>query len=183
MWLERAQAAAPGRPEIDVVEATLEVSSKRLGQARAVLDRLAAQGAQNYHVSLAEMIYGTQQRNVQHVETWYARASEQASNEIQRATALKVLADCYLENERWEESLRASHQLAELTPDDPWLWHNMSIVYLSIEDYEAALDANQRALSIMEFGVAQDMERHIKRQQQRAKRKRNKQGRGWKWWS
>jgi tetratricopeptide (TPR) repeat protein len=55
---------------------------------------------------------------------------------------------------RYDDAIAAYRTLLQTEPNDPWLWHNLSIALYSLQRYEEALSCNERALSIMPFNAA-----------------------------
>jgi tetratricopeptide (TPR) repeat protein len=55
---------------------------------------------------------------------------------------------------RYEEALATYDLVNERYPQDPWTWHNKSLLLLNLGRYQEALACNERALSIMDFNVA-----------------------------
>lgn len=61
----------------------------------------------------------------------------------------------------YEESLGLFHEVVKIDPNDPWAWHNMSWMYLRLKDYTNAGSCNDRALRIMDFGVARNIQKSL----------------------
>ncbi len=55
---------------------------------------------------------------------------------------------------RYDDALAAYDLVNEHYPQDPWAWHNKSLLLLNIERYQEALTCNERALAIMNFNAA-----------------------------
>jgi tetratricopeptide (TPR) repeat protein len=64
-----------------------------------------------------------------------------------RASALENLG-------RYNEALESYGRVLQLDPNDAWVWHNASILLTNQGRLEEALQANTRALSIMNFSNA-----------------------------
>jgi tetratricopeptide (TPR) repeat protein len=81
-----------------------------------------------------------------------ALAQPPSPEELEMALAHKgfLLSDL----KRYAEALDAYDEALARAPDDPWTWHNRSLVLMSLGRYDEALESNTRALSIMEFGNA-----------------------------
>lgn len=162
-WLNQAQELEPDRVEINFLEAILYINWKKLDLARKVIQFLYADHPDNYHVCLAEMRYWTEQKNTSQVEHWYRTAAEAAhANPRRLVNALNNLAKYYLVAVDYEKAIRAYEQLTKYDPNDPWLWHNLSIAYYETRQDAKAVEANKRALSIMDFGAARHVQEVLK---------------------
>lgn len=158
-WLRAAQAAAPGRVEIDIVEALIHVHAGRHGKARATLDRLA--GQQHYLLSITEMYYSYAIRDDARFRHWYDLAGTQADNPARRLDVQRRAAGWFLRTEDWPATIAAYEAITRLDPGDPWSWHNLSIAYLRTHDVDRAEAANARALTLMDFGNARKIREAI----------------------
>src|SRR5262249_8537169 len=56
--------------------------------------------------------------------------------------------------ERYEEALATYDLVNQRYPQDPWTWHNKSLLLMSLGRYPEALACSQRALAIMDFHAA-----------------------------
>ncbi len=65
-------------------------------------------------------------------------------------------ADMLMEANRLEEAAAVFAEVAPTFPDNPWLWHNYSIVLRRLKRYHEALEVSDHALSVMEFKTARD---------------------------
>lgn len=63
---------------------------------------------------------------------------------------------------RSEDALAAYDLVNEHYPQDPWAWHNKSIILMNLGHYRQALACNGRALSIMDFGAARSTGERIR---------------------
>ena len=59
------------------------------------------------------------------------------------------------------ESLALYGQLARIAPNDPWMWHNQSLMLYNLGRCAKALQCHDRVLSLMQFTVARDFRRRI----------------------
>ena len=51
--------------------------------------------------------------------------------------------------------------LAQHVTDDPWLWHNLSVAYYQMGEYQKAHEANQSALNLRDFDAARNMTKRL----------------------
>ncbi|HEX9039344.1 MAG TPA: tetratricopeptide repeat protein [Ktedonobacterales bacterium] len=94
--------------------------------------------------------YGQREKALAALDQAIARAPSQPEWILARAN----YADTLLQMARWDEAEPRYRELLETERENPWLWHNYSIVLANLKRYDEALAANQRALSIMPFQVA-----------------------------
>ena len=162
-WLERSQNFEPDRPEINFIEAVIYLNGRQFEKARLVLDYLSNQDPQNYYLITTEMNYWKQRGDEQKYFQWAKKGLDVANRKGRRIFVLNSLAGFYLGKGYLEKSINTYLDLAELDPDDPWLWHNLSVMYVELEMFKEANQCNQRALSIMDFGAAREIEQIIKK--------------------
>ena len=160
-WLVEAQSLAPDQVEINFIVAMLYVLQKRDDEARSWLNALALKPP-NYYVCLAEMRYWEHRRDIHKVYDWYVKASKAAERSEQRIYAIHMVAGSLLEADLPMQASEMYEHLAQYTPDDPWLWHNLSIAYYQQGQYEKASECNQRALQLMDFEAARQMTQRLK---------------------
>ncbi len=63
---------------------------------------------------------------------------------------------------RVDEALATYNVVNERYPNDPWAWHNKSILLRDLGRLEEALECNERALSIMPFEMARRVGKSIR---------------------
>jgi tetratricopeptide (TPR) repeat protein len=161
-WLEKAQELEPDRPAINVIEAFIYIYGGRYDDARLVLDYLSAQDPNDNYLLLAEIQYWQQQKDVTQAVQWYEKAIQAASTVPQRLRLRSRLGDCYLEFGLLDQALTVYQEALHFDKENPWLWHNLSVVYWRQEKYEEAARCNKRALDLLELPQARRMEEAIK---------------------
>lgn len=157
-WLQRAQEIVPDRNDVNLVEAILYLHMKRYQDARTVLDHLGQAGTPDYHFCLTEMSYWDAQRDIPRVEQWYHRAVALTQTEDQRTYLLEMFAGVYLMNKMQDQALPLYERLVQIKPDNPWAWHNASVILYRQKNYDRAEQFNRRALQIMDFGAARNIQ-------------------------
>jgi tetratricopeptide (TPR) repeat protein len=162
-WLERSQNYEPDRSEINFIEAVIYLNGKQFDKARMVLDYLTNQDPQNYYLIITEMEYWDQRGDEQKYFQWADKGLEAANQKGRQIFVMNSLAGFYLSKGDFEKSINVYLNLAELDPDDPWLWHNLSVMYVELEMFKEANQCNKQALSIMDFGAAREIEQVIKK--------------------
>lgn len=160
-WLEKSQYLEPDRVEINFIEAVIYVNDGQLDNGRAVLDYLNQQDGKNYYLCLTEMNYWYKRNSEQNYLPWAQRAMDLADSDSRRALVTNGLAGFYLKQGRYDQSIKLYRQVAQLDPNDPWAWHNMSIMLVQMKQFKEAKRCNERALNLMEFGAARMIEEEI----------------------
>lgn len=161
-WLAKAQEIAPNTPEIDVIEAVIYLQMKRLDNTRKILDHVAGQGTPNYHLCVTYMSYWDSKKDIPQMEHWHKRALEQADTDTRRVFAMTALASAYMMNKMSDKAIEGFKHVLQLNPTDPWAWHNISYMLTHKGQYKEAYFHNQKALGLMDFGVAREIEKYLK---------------------
>jgi tetratricopeptide (TPR) repeat protein len=162
-WLEKSQAVEPDRPEINFVEAVIYINRGQLENGRLILDHLTTQDPRNYYLCLTEMNYWRRQGDEQRYLHWVHQAMEGANNNHRHAYVLNALAGFHLDKRRYDKSIKLYQKVVEINPHDSWAWHNMSTMLVKMKQFKEAKICNERALKIMDFGAAREIEQEIKK--------------------
>lgn len=162
-WFTQAQETNPYRFEINVLEPGFYSFRKDRQKVRALLDRLGSnpEARSSFRYALGEMWYWDRANDLSLVRQWNETAFGIARNNIQRLYALNALAGIYLGKRMNDDALALYHEVVKINPRDPWAWHNMSILYRGKGDYANAGNCNDRALRIMDFGAARDVQKSL----------------------
>lgn len=161
-WLEKAQALAPDIVEINMIEAFIYIYSKRFDDARLVIDYLENIEPGNFYLIKAEIDYWQGQRNLDEAVKWYQKGIDTADNIPRKLRLRNRLGDCYLEFGEDEKALEIYQEAIHFSKEDPWLWHNLSVVYYNRGNYQEAMRHNKMALQYLDFPEAREMERALK---------------------
>ena len=159
--LRNARRFSPGQPEIELVEAGIWVNLKQYPNAREVLDRIEKTGFMNFHLCLAEMSYWND-LDIAITETWFQRATQLNPAPDQLAILFNRMARQYLVSRQYDKSIDLYQRTVKMTPNDPWVWHNMSVIYLRQNKLAESHRCNQRALQIMDFGAAREISEYLR---------------------
>lgn len=161
-WLEKSQKLEPDRAEINFIEAVIYLNNKDLDNGRVILNYLNQQDSRNYYICLTEMNYWRRRGDKRQYLQWTQQAMKSANNKMRQAYVLNSLANLYLEDKMYEKSIKTFKKVIKLDPDDPWAWHNMSVIFVELKQFKEADQCNKNALSIMDFGAARQIEQEIK---------------------
>ena len=162
IWLEKAQELAPDIVSINMIEALIYIYSERYEDARLVLDYLMDDQPQNNYLLQAEVAYWQRQENLEAAVQWYEKAIDAADTVPRKLRMRNRLGDCYLEFGLYDEALKIYHEAVHFAKEDPWLWHNMSVVYFNKEEYKEAAHYNKLALELLDFPEAREMEQALR---------------------
>jgi len=170
-WLTRAGDPGPARPELLVIKAFLEIHSIQIDAAKRTLDTAQQLDPVSYYALTALLDYAMVAKQFPLVVETYRKALTLALTSTRRAYLHHRMGRYGLRFKEYDVSIAAYQELAKLTPDDPWMWHNMSIIYSDKEQFRAAARCNAIALRLMEFQAARDVQRWLRhqRRQQRAR--------------
>jgi tetratricopeptide (TPR) repeat protein len=157
-WLARAQAIAPDISEINFIGVFLLLYSGRSAEAHSLIQSLTAAEPYGYYVRTALLDYYTIKQDEAKLTKTYQQTLTLAKTIDRRAYLHNRLGRYYMLLNAFPKSLAAYRELAQITPNDPWMWHNMSIIFLTRRNYLQALRCNKIALQIMDFGNA----RHVR---------------------
>jgi tetratricopeptide (TPR) repeat protein len=147
-WLEKAQELDPDVLEINVVEALIYVYSGRFDDARLVLDYLEAIDHRNYYILRAEIAYWQEQGQLDESVRWYEQTISVAETVPQKLRLRRSLGDLYLKHKRYEQAAGVYREAIHFSKENPRLWHNMSVAYWHLGDYQEAQRCNEHALKL-----------------------------------
>lgn len=160
-WLERAQEIEPDSSEINLIEAILYLRSQRPEDARTVLDHVGQSGPHSFCFCMGEFAYWDTKHDITRCRDWSQRAMLLATHDIQRLQVLNKLAGAYMRAELRPEAIGLYEKVVEIDANDAWAWHNMSVMYLDLNQLKKCDQCNKRALKIMEFGAAQNIKVYL----------------------
>ncbi|MFZ0544375.1 MAG: tetratricopeptide repeat protein [Candidatus Promineifilaceae bacterium] len=161
-WLEKAQELTPDIISINMIEALIYIYSGRFDDARLVLDYLQGIQRDNDLLLQAEVAYWQRQGKYHEAVEWYQKAIDSADTVPRKLRLRNNLGDCYLEFGHYDEAMEIYQEAIHFAKEDPWLWHNMSIVFFEKEDYKEAAYHNKMALELMDFSEAREMQQVLR---------------------
>ena len=147
-WLEKAQDLDPDVLEINVVEVLIYIYSGRFDDARLVLDYLEAIDQRNFYLLKAEIAFWQQQGRLDEAVGWYEQAINVAETVPRKLRLRRDLGDFYLQQKQYDQAVTVYREAVHFAKENPRLWHNMSLAYWQMEEYEEANHANQQALRL-----------------------------------
>lgn len=163
-FIARAQYTEPMQPDALVIRTKLLASNSSkqwLGLADQTLDLLRRVAPDHPRLPDAEAAIHLRRGEYDDALACFARLianppspEEAFVAEANRASALESL-------KRYDEALDAYSRVLQLDPNDAWVWHNKSILLMNFGRLDEALEANARALSIMDFSNARSIRERI----------------------
>jgi len=147
-WLEEAQELAPDIVEINMIEALIYIYSGRFSDARLILDYLESIDSTNYHLHAAEIAYWQEQKKLDETIEWYERAKKAADSVPRKLRLLSRQGDAYLAHRKYKQAIEIYKEAVHFSKENPSLWHNMSLAYWRLEEFQEAAHHNKRALSL-----------------------------------
>lgn len=147
-YLEKAQDLDPDVLEINVVEVLIYIYGGRYDDARLVLDYLEAIDDLNYYVLKAEIAYWQQQGQLDEAVRWYEQTISVAETVPRKLRLRRDLGDLYLQHKHYEQAVGVYREAIHFARENPRLWHNMSVAYWQLANYEEADRCNQQALKL-----------------------------------
>ena len=159
----RAVRYAPDSYHVTLLNLSLLGRRKLLAEMRTALDRICEQHSEaqtDMGYIFAEMDYWKEKSNLDEYQRWANRGLEHARNNIHRLTVLNRIAGTYLSQPNYagaKEALAYYEKVVTIDSEDPWAWHNMSIIHRHNGNFEKTAYCNYRALELMPFGNAFDV--------------------------
>jgi tetratricopeptide (TPR) repeat protein len=168
VWLEKAQEAEPDIIEINVIEALVYTCGGRLDDARIVLDYLQEQDPTNYHLNVAEVAYWRARNAGENVVHWLEQAMGAAVTVPQRLRMRTKLADHYLETGEQDKALAAYKEAVHFNKDNALLWHKISLIHWTMNDFEEADRCNRAALRLKNLPEARRLAAALKKKRSKS---------------
>jgi tetratricopeptide (TPR) repeat protein len=160
-WLQRAQHLVLDITELLIVQAFLAIRAGRDYEAQQALTRLQERNIDNIHILMAKMEYYGLKKNVPQIITTYQNILTRPITSSQLIYVQNRVARYYTLFGEPSRALNIYQDIIKVTPRDPWVWHNMSIIYLQRWSFLKAHRCNKSALQIMDFVAARRVRRQL----------------------
>jgi tetratricopeptide (TPR) repeat protein len=92
---------------------------------------------------------------------WIKQAYCFANSPARQAYVHNALASYHMDDGTFNKAIKHYNEVIKRDPNDAWAWHNMSTMFLRLNELENAAMCNERALSIMDFQAARQIEAQI----------------------
>ena len=183
-WLHEANKLVTGRPEIQFVQLLIQLSLEQYDAYLETSKELDVAGNEaNFHIQFAYLDYCLQTQSLKKAEAQFSKTLllTQTENQKQKtyirmthhflyAVAMfKVLGDTLKTSSKSQMRHYAKkgdyyfQLMSENAQDDPWFWHNYSLLHYNLGNYWKAAKFNKKALSLMPFGAAQKIQTELKK--------------------
>lgn len=162
----RAQFHTPLQPDALIVQLRLlaacraptwqELATKTLGMIQRV-------APDHPRLPQAEMFYHRMRGEYDQALICADHALAAGASPEDQASTLSSKAVLLMSLNRYDEAVETLRAALALNSADPWIWHNTSLALTNLGRYQEALQCSERALSLMEFGVARAQRDRLKR--------------------
>jgi tetratricopeptide (TPR) repeat protein len=161
-WLQKAGEFAPEATELLVVQTFIHIHSGDFSRAYELLARLREVAPHDFYALSARLEYYAAKENEGQLTTTFQKTLPLAMTTTRRTYLLNRMGRYYWQLRMFDESLEMYRQLADLTPGDPSIWHNMSVNHLAKAQISQARRCNKTALQLMEFESGRHMQKKIR---------------------
>lgn len=174
LLIDKAKYLAPDNYEIESIEAQVYNTQKDANKMRAVLNKLRRYPDVKTRSDYArmEMAYADLIGDIDKARQWYKRALDLVENDMRRVSLISHMAGILLRKKGYqEEVIELYRQVVQLDPNDPWAWHNLSLIYLNRNENDKAGECNRHALDLMPFQMAEMITKKLVDRWQRGQHK------------
>ena len=160
-WLQKGKDLTPTASELLLVQAFINIRQQNPSETQNVLSKLQEIAPGEFYTLAAWIDYYALVNKEREMSDSYIKATKLAMTTTRRAYLLNRMGRYYIWLKQYNKSIDCYRKLVQLTPSDPWMWHNMSIIYLAQNNLFQAWRCNNIALKIMNFEAAQKIRRNI----------------------
>ena len=160
-WLIGAQKLAPDEKGVLMAGFDYYMAKEEFPEASNLLKHALALYPNDFDFHERRVILLTRQGTIRQVEKTLQVIHKLRLSKEQKQTLYRLEAHAYLTKHQWAKAIKSYKRLLKLAPHNPWTWHNLSIAQLAIRNSFTAYASNRKALSLMDFGTARDMQKRI----------------------
>lgn len=163
-FIGRSQYTQPTQPDALVIRTKLLASSSSktwLELADQTLERLRQVAPNHLRLPDAEAAIHLRRGEYEAAIACFERLISNPPSPEEQFVAYANRASALESLHRYDEALDAYQQVLRIDPNDAWVWHNASLLLLKQGRLREALEANTRALSIMDFSNARSTRERI----------------------
>lgn len=156
-FIARSQYIDPMQPDALVIRTKLLAASPSkiwLELADQTLERLRQVAPNHPRLPDAESAIHLRRGEYEAAIVCFDRLIANPPSPEEAFAALANKASALESLQRYDEALDTYQRVLALDPNDAWIWHNISIILMNQNRLDEALEANTRALSIMNFSNA-----------------------------
>lgn len=160
--IQNAKSFAYGRYELDYIEANVYNAMGDTQSLKHCIDAMSEydEASRESSFARAQMRYYDRLGDLKKVRHWFEIGSKRAEeeSEIRRISILSHMAGIIMDRvEFTEEAIVLYRKVVQLDANDPWAWHNLSLLYWRNKEYDKSGECNRRALDLMNFQAAQNI--------------------------
>lgn len=163
-WLERALQLMPKIVELLLVETYIVLRARQLPQAQQLIARPVEREPQQFYVLLAQLEYAGLAMAITEATALFERTVAAATTPSQEIYVQNRIARYQMHFGNTTQAARTYATLTQLTPTDPWIWHNLSMLASQRYQLRQAWRCNAQSLKLMDFENARRLRRKILRQ-------------------
>lgn len=160
-WLLVAQEMAPEEKYVLLVGFDYYLAKKEYEPCRELLERGLKLYPNSFEFHNRHISFLTRRGTVRQIEKVIQNARKLRLTSAQKETLINQEAYAYLARRQWSKAVKSYGQVTRMLPNNPWAWHNLSIAQYESKNGFTAFYSNRRALSLMDFGAARDMQKRI----------------------
>jgi tetratricopeptide (TPR) repeat protein len=161
-WLTEAQKLAPDEKGVLMAGFDYYMADKEFPQASDLLKRALNLYPHEFEFHERRINLLMRQGTIRQVEKALQVAYKLRLSREQKQTLYASEANAYLHQRQWAKAVKSHQRLAKLMPNNPWVWHNLSIAQLETKNAFTAYASNRKALGLMDFGAARYMQKRIR---------------------
>jgi len=164
--IQSAKSFAYGQYELDYIEANVYNVMGNTQALKQCIENMSEYDEASRESSFArlQMRYYDNLGDLKKVRHWFEIGSKRAEEEteIRRISILSHMAGIIMDRvEFTDEAIVLYRKVVQLNANDPWAWHNLSLLYWRNKDYDKSGECNRRALDLMNFGAAQNITENL----------------------
>ncbi len=161
-WLEEAQEIAPNEKGVLLARIDYYIAQKEYQPCRELLEKGLQLYPNDFDFHKRHISFLVRQGTVRQIEKAIQATHELKLTDEQKESLSVQEADAYLLKRQWPKAIKSYKRATKMQPDNPWLWHNLSIAQYESKNGFTAYMSNRKALSLMNFEVARNMQKRIR---------------------
>lgn len=161
-WLDKTRQLPHDSIEVTLTEVEIRTCFQHYAKAHQLLDALLQQEPQRYEASAARLVLYCHEQNTAQAETLFGHLFPLA-NEMQKKHLYHNLYALYARAGLTDKAREVLAKILYLEPDNPWIHHNMSILYLKLGKLRESKKHNTAALKLMTFPAALIVQQELRR--------------------
>ena len=161
-WLTAAQKIAPDEKGVLMAGFDYHMADKEFPAAHDLLKRALSLYPHDFEFHTRHIDLLMRQGTVRQIEKALDSAHKLRLSKEQKQSLYSLEANAYLHQGQWAKAVKSYQRLAKVIPNNPWMWHNLSIAQLETKNAFTAYISNRKALSLMDFDAARYMQKRIR---------------------